>query len=225
MDPTLLSELGDLARLPLELREEIFEYSLGGIGEQGEDEVDLLTPCMPLLYVSPEINAEVNAVMSRLQRDDLWSCKHTLFSCNLLVDEKSGPMEKKLRKQMRADLRVPSFGKHDLRNIERIHIFTDFGLEWKRQDVVIELHWRYKFLQGANGPQWQVPLQEQIRPRIRSFQNAPMSMYAAHIDALVGLFEGFLAEKQDQDDRRMLKLQKKEDKKKRREAAVAKTLD
>ncbi|KAK5702184.1 hypothetical protein LTR17_022558 [Elasticomyces elasticus] len=208
MDPTFLSELGDLARLPLELREEIYEYSLGGIGEQGEDEVDLLIPCMPLLYVSPEINAE-----------------HTMFSCNLLVDEKSGPMGKKLRKQMRADLKVPSFGKHDLRNIERIHIFTDFGLEWKRQDVVIELHSRFRFFQGPNGPQWQVPLQEQIKPRIRSFQNAPMSMYAAHIDALVGLFEGFLAEKQDQDDRRMLKLHKKEDKRKRRAAAVARTLE
>ncbi|KAK4893294.1 hypothetical protein LTR27_008417 [Elasticomyces elasticus] len=82
MDPVLLEELGDMARLPLEIREEIYEHSLLDAGDKDE-EVDLLAQCIPLLFVSTGINAEVTAVMARLGSP---GCEHGRFFCDVLDD-------------------------------------------------------------------------------------------------------------------------------------------
>lgn len=71
--------LGHLSQLPLELREAIYEFTVGSL----EREVDVYSKCAPrsiLSLVSRRLEEEVKAVVTRKKT---WPCKHTDFTFTL----------------------------------------------------------------------------------------------------------------------------------------------
>ncbi|KAK5688033.1 hypothetical protein LTS10_000011 [Elasticomyces elasticus] len=120
-----------MARLPLEIREEIYEHSLLDAGDKDE-EVDLLAPCIPLLFVSNEMNAEVLAVMTRLK---VPSCEHKHFSCEV-TDHYHGtqltlPGEHALNNNIQwLRLHEPAQGETDKRLLKACYKFLRRSRSW-----------------------------------------------------------------------------------------------
>ncbi|KAK6398838.1 hypothetical protein LTR65_000393 [Meristemomyces frigidus] len=80
MSSTQTSPSSSLLRLPVELRDEIYELAV--IAESQDREVDVFSRCKPrsvLNLVSKQLDAEVKQVVARKKLP----CRHTLFSFTL----------------------------------------------------------------------------------------------------------------------------------------------